>query len=154
MIWYYLQKICPAHMGTPAMLAQHAPPTQPGPIEINPGQEKSVMDPRQPTSKGHCTQPPPWPSHPHSSQPHSFTDNWPRTFTVLLLFQLSERLYWQPLLVMSSSTCSYNLDSRITLIVHTDRNGSCWYLSSLANVHIKHEYNTSSRDSPESHHHW
>ena len=39
---------------------QHDPPTQPGPTEINPVQEDSMKDPKQPAGRNHCTQPLPW----------------------------------------------------------------------------------------------
>ena len=61
--------------------------------------------------------------------------HWPVTTTVLLL--TFREITWQSLLAMSSSSCSHNLDTHNTLIMHIDI--SSWgYPSLQANVHSKH----------------
>ena len=62
--------------------------------------------------------------------------HWPLTRHLHCSFMILtfREILGQPLLVMSSSSCSHNL----ALIMHIDSNSSCRYISSLANIHIEH----------------
>ena len=113
--WYYLQKKCPAHMGTPACTTST---TRTNRDQPRAGRER---DGPKTTNKQQSLHPtttmaiPPIKLTP--SQLHLLG-----TFTVLLV--TFREITRQPLLAMSSSTCSHYLDNHYTLIMHID--SSSW----------------------------